>query len=137
MSPGELPRRVSRPAPWLGPALLVGLGYFLIARVSTLPAGHVRAWRLAAWLASAILFAGHLAFEHFRQRAQGRTAAAHAALAVAAGALALALFGLVRSLLLNGSVRPTWLLALVAWPAITAIPAFIAALAAGAVLARI
>lgn len=136
MSPGELRSRSSGRA-WLGAALLVGLGYLVIARVSTLPAGHMHAWRLAAWLASAALYAAHLEFEHFRLRGRGRAAATHAAVAVAVGALALALWGMTRSLLLTGSLRPTWLLALLAWPAITAIPAFIVALAASAVLVRI
>ena len=139
MSRGEQPagERSSQRAARLAPALLVGLGYFVIARVSTLPAGHVRAWRLAAWLASAALYEAHLGFEHFTLGNRSRAAASHAAVAVAVGALGLALWGMIRSLLLTGSLRPTWLLALVAWPAITAIPAFVVALAASAALARL
>jgi hypothetical protein len=34
-------------------------------------------------------------------------------------------------------IRPAWLLALVLWPAFTALPGFLGALVAGAVLARL
>ncbi|HEX6738456.1 MAG TPA: hypothetical protein VF310_09300 [Vicinamibacteria bacterium] len=69
----------------------------------------------------------------------GRVArtAAHVALAVAIGALLLAVAGLLHALSTAAAVRPTWLLALVVWPAVTAIPGFLGALVAGAVLARL
>jgi hypothetical protein len=61
----------------------------------------------------------------------------HAAIAVAIGAFALALAGMIHSMSAGSSTRPAWLLALVLWPAFTAIPAFLVALMAAAVLARL
>jgi hypothetical protein len=61
----------------------------------------------------------------------------HAAIAVAIGAFALALAGMLHSGWAASSIRPAWLLALVLWPAFTAIPAFLVALMAAAVLARL
>ena len=115
-------------------ALLVGVVYFLIGRLFALPADHVLVWRLAAWLVSGIAYASHIGYEHDRRRNPPRTAALHAALAVAIGALGLALAGMIQSVSTTSTFRPTWILALVVWPAVTAVPAFLVALAAGMVL---
>ena len=122
---------------WVRAALLVGVAYFLIGRVFTLPSSHVRAWRLAAWAVSGGAYAAHIAYEHFRLRNSPRLTALHAALAVAIGAVALAVAGMVHSLATASAIRPAWLLALVIWPAATAVPAFLGALVAGAVVARL
>lgn len=126
----------SRPA-WLRTALLVGVVYLLIGRVFALPADHLRWWRLAAWVASGGAYAAHIAYEHYRLGSSPRVSAAHVALAVAFGALLLAVAGMVHALVVASALRPTWLLALVVWPAVTAIPAFLGALVAGGVLARL
>jgi hypothetical protein len=99
--------------------------------------GHVHVWRLSAWVVSGVAYAAHIGYEHLRLRSSARAAASHAALAVAVGALALAVAGMIRSLATTSAVRPAWLLALVVWPAVTAVPAFLVALLAGALLARI
>ena len=102
-----------------------------------MPADHLRAWRLAAWLVSAVAYAAHIGYEHFKLRSPLRSLALHVALGVAVGALGLAVAGMIHSLAATSTLRPTWLLALVAWPAITAIPAYLGALIAGQVLARL
>jgi hypothetical protein len=122
---------------WVGATLLVGIAYLLIGRGFALPADHVRAWRLAAWLVSGAMYAAHIGYEHFRLRSSPRAAALHAALAVAIGALGLALAGMIHSASAGSAIRPAWLLALVAWPAFTAVPAYLVALAAGAALGRL
>lgn len=122
---------------WIRAALLVGVAYFVIGRVFALPTDHVRAWRLAAWVVSGGAYAAHIAYEHFRLHHSPRLSASHVALAVAIGAILLALAGMIHSLATASTIRPAWLLALVLWPAVTAIPAFLGALAAGAVLARL
>lgn len=119
------------------PALLVGAAYFLVGRLFALPAGDVRAWRVAAWLVSGLAYAAHFAYEHFRLRSAPRSTALHTAFAVALGAIALAVAGMVHSLSIGAGLRPAWLLALVVWPAATAVPAFLGALAAAAALARL
>lgn len=117
-------------------ALLVGAVYFLIGKLFALPGEHAHAWRIAAWLVSAVVYAAHIGFEHFRLRNSPRVTAAHVALAVAIGAMALAFAGMIHSLSRSSTIRPVWFLALVIWPVATALPAFLGALVAAAVLPR-
>ena len=56
----------SRRQLWFLTALLVGVVYFLIGELFALPTIYVRAWRLAAWLASAAVYVAHIGYEHFR-----------------------------------------------------------------------
>ena len=123
--------------PWLRAALLLGALYLLVGSAFAVPATYVQEWRLAAWMVCGVAFAAHIAYEHFRLRHLPLLVASHAALAVAIGALLLALAGMINSLWTRSAFRPTWLLALVLWPAFTAVPAFFVALAASAILARL
>jgi hypothetical protein len=91
---------------------------------------------VAAWIASGAVYSAHICYEHFRLRNSTRTAALHVALAVAIGGFALAIAGMTRSLYTTSAIRPAWLLALVLWPAFTAVPAFLVALAVVALLSR-
>jgi hypothetical protein len=122
---------------WVRAALLFGVAYFLIGRVFALPADHVHAWRLAAWLVSGVAYAAHIGYEHFRLRNSPRSTAVHVAVAVAIGALGLAVAGMIHSLSTASTIRPAWLLALVIWPAVTGVPAFLGALVAAAILKRL
>jgi hypothetical protein len=121
---------------WVGATLLVGAAYFLIGRGFALPASHVRVWRLAAWVLSGGAYAAHIAYERLRLGSSPRVTAWRAALAVAIGAFALALAGMIHSLSTGSGFRPMWLLALAVWPAVTAVPAFLVAVVAAAVLAH-
>jgi hypothetical protein len=114
---------------WLRVALLVGVVYFLIGTVFALPANDLRLWRLSAWVVSGGAYAVHIAYELYRLGSTPRVGAAHIVLLAGAGML--------HALTTASALRPTWLLALVVWPAVTAIPAFVGALVAGAVLARL
>lgn len=127
----------SRRHAWLRAALLVGAAYFLIGRVFALPSDNVRVTRLAAWMLSGLAYAAHIGYEHFRLHSAPRLTALHVATAVAIGGFALAVAGMIHSLSTTSSIRPAWLLALVLWPAITAVPAFLGAIVVGAVLTRI
>jgi hypothetical protein len=117
--------------------LLAGVAYLLIGRLFVIPTTHVQAWRLAAWLLSGVVIALHIGHEHFRLGHTPRVTAAHAALAVAIGAFALAVTAMVRSMWITAAIRPVWLLALLIWPLATAVPALLVAFVAAAVLARI
>lgn len=117
--------------------LLVGAAYVVIGRTFALPTLNREAWRLAAWAVSGVLFAAHLAYEHLGLRSRSRTAAAHTALAAALGAFGLAVAGMLHAQSTGAVIGPTWLLALVLWPLITAVPAFLVALAMGLVLGRV
>ena len=121
---------------WVRAALLVGVIYCLIGRVFALPANHVTAWRLAAWFVSGVAYAAHIGYEHFRLCNSPRLTALHVALAVAIGAIGLALAGMIHSLSTTSAIRPAWLLAIVIWPAVTAVPAFIGAFVTGVVVAH-
>ena len=118
-------------------ALVAAVGYVLIGRLFPAPADHVRAWRLAAWIVSGVVFAAHIAYEHFALRHAPRPTALHAATGVALGAAGLAFAAMMNSITSGPGFRPVWFLALVAWPAITAVPAFVVALAVAAALKRL
>jgi hypothetical protein len=91
---------------WIRAAVLVGVAYFFIGRVFALPDDHVRLRRLAAWLISGVVYASHIAYEHLRLRNSPRTTAFHAALAVAIGAIGLALAGMIQSVATTSVTRP-------------------------------
>ena len=114
---------------------LSGVGFGILA--SSADANHARLWRLAAWLASGVVAAAQIGYEHFRLGSSPRSTAWHAAGAVALGAFGLALAANIHSLLASGHGQRLPLIALVAWPVITAVPAFLAALVLAAVLARL
>ncbi len=124
--------------PWLGAMVILGVVYAFVGIVFAMPASHVKVWRLAAWVVSAVAYGAHICYERFRLRNSPRLAALHVALAVALGAFGLAVGANIHSLQ-RGSAnehRRLLLLALGLWPVITALPAFLFALGAGWVLAR-
>jgi len=126
---------------WLR-ALIFGLAYFVAGMVFGELAGAAASeqartiWRLAAWAVSGVIYATHIAYEHFGLHNSPRSIALHVAMAVAIGAFGLAVAATVHALL-TAQYRPQYLVALVAWPAITAFPAVLVALAVSSVLARV
>ena len=124
---------------WVRAALLVGVLYFVIGIVFAVQPAHisVRAWRLAAWVISAVVFGTQVLYEHSRLRQPPRSTAWHAGLAVAIGAFALAVSGAVRTLMVTSTLQATWLLALLVWPVAIGLPAFGVALVATVVLTRL
>jgi len=128
---------------WVRAVTLVGFVYFVVGFVfSALDpsvSDQVRfRWRLAAWVASAAVYAAHIGSEHFRLGNSPRATALHAAMAVALGAFLLAVAATVHAMMVP-SHAPYWrfLVALVVWPIVTALPAFLVALAVAALLARL
>jgi len=115
---------------------VVGITFAALVNPSVSGEMHV-AWRLAAWLVCAAAFAAHLGYEHLRLRSSPPRAAWHAAAAVALGAFALAVWVNVHAYWGVSSPRsPLTLLALIAFPAVTGVPAFVVGFVAVAVLAR-
>ncbi len=114
--------------------VVTGIGFGALAKSAD--ANHVRLWRLAAWVASAAVAAAQIGYEHYRLGSSPRATALHAAGAVALGAFGLALAANIHALFAATHGQRSPLLALVAWPVITALPAFLVALAVAAVLAR-
>ena len=123
--------------PWIRRVILVGIVYFVVGLLFALPSSHVRGSRLAAWVVSGVVYAAHIGYEQLRLNNSPRATALRAALAVAFGALLLAVAANVHAVMVT-SHAPYWLflLALVLWPLITAVPAFLVALAAGNLLNR-
>ena len=121
---------------WLRAAILFGLGYFLVGRLFAVPGEHARAWRWAAWIVSFIAYAAHFQYERIRLRNPPRSVALHVATAVAIGACAIAVAGMLHSIRAQGALRPTWLLAIVLFPVVTAVPAFLVALVAAVALSK-
>ena len=121
---------------WLRTAILFGLGYFLVGRLFAVPGEHAQAWRFAAWVVSFFIYTTHFRYERARPSSPSRVVALHVATAVAIGAFGIAVAGMMRSLTTQGSLKPTWLLALVLFPAVTAVPAFLVALIAAVIAAR-
>ena len=130
-----------KPSPaWVRAMILVAVTYAVIGIVFAAlakSADAVRLWRLAAWVASAAVAAAQIGYEHYRLGSAPRVTARHAAGAVALGAFGLALAANMHWLLSGTRGQHPPLLALPAWPVITAVPAFLAALAVAAILARV
>jgi hypothetical protein len=123
---------------WLSTGILVGVLYLTVGIASIALAGAAASnqmrsfWRLSAFVISAVVFAAHIVYEHFRLRNTARPTAWHASAAVAFGAFALALVANIHDLRSASGYRPRMLIALVAWPLLTAVPAFIVALVVAA-----
>jgi len=126
---------------WLRTVILVGVVYLVVglvfgafARWSASNQMRVT-WRLLAFLTSAIAFAIHISYEHFRLGNAPLITASHASMAVAIGAFALAVAANVHGQQVGSSHQHLLRFALVAWPVLTAVPAFAVALVAAAALA--
>ena len=119
---------------WLLSASLIGALYFLIGVAFSAFArwdasiATQETWNRLAFLLSGILFLIHLGHEHFRFRHSARITATHVAIAVAIGAFGLALMANIHDLSSPSGFRPRMLVALLAWPLLTGVPAFIVAL---------
>jgi hypothetical protein len=122
---------------WLMAAVGAAVVYAVVGVVFAWPATQARAWRLAAWLVSAVVYGLHILSEWH----EGRTpapAAFHVASGVALGSFGLAMGAIMHSLSIVSSPRHQRLLliALVAWPVITSVPAFLVALGVSVVYRR-
>jgi hypothetical protein len=115
---------------------VIGVGFGEIAK--HVPANQGRAWRLGAWVASALVYAVHVGYEQFRLKQRSLDVALHIAIAVGVGGFLLAVSAFVHALTV-GTTAPLRLygIALVAWPLLTAVPAFIVTLIASLVANRI
>ena len=128
---------------WLRTVILVGVVYFVVGIAFGTLAGWSASnqmrvtWRLLAFLLSAVAFAVHIGYEHFHLGNSPFITASHASMAVAVGAFALAVAANIHSLWVTSSQHGLLAFALVAWPALTAIPAFVVALVAAAGLGLI
>ena len=125
---------------WLRAVILFALVYLVIAVAFPNPPASNKMqfmWRLGAWLAAALAFAIHIGFEHFRFRNSPQRTAFHVCAAVSLGAFGLAVVANIHALRTGTGNHRLLGSALLIWPIITGLPAFIVALVAAAVLARL
>jgi len=127
---------------WFAAIILVGLLYLFIGIAFGAFADWSgstetqKLWRLAAWLVSAIVFALHIWYEHSKIQCSPRNIALHVSSAAALGAFGLAIAANIHAYATASGNRTLLAIALLVWPLMTWIPAFVVALAAAAVLAR-
>ncbi len=130
---------LDRQRSWVPGVILVGVLYAFVGIAFAIPTTDVRLWRLGAWAISALAYGAHLGFEQFLLGNRPRSVAGHVALAAALGAFGMAVGANIHSLAVPSTDRQRQLLliALLAWPAITAVPAFLVGLGASSVLRRL
>ena len=122
---------------WFAWAVAAGTLYLIIGvGFAPLSVPSVFFWRLAAWMVSAVVYAAHIGYEHFRIRSSPRSTALHVAFGAAIGAFGLAAVANVHSLLTGTGNLRLLRLALLIWPLITGVPAYVVAFVLTAVLAR-
>lgn len=114
-------------------AALIGLVYFVFGIVFAEFASWARSnqmrvtWNRLGFLASGVAFAFHIGYEHFRLGSSPRRTALHVSIAVALGAFGLAVSANVHGLWVGSRQQGLLAFALVAWPVITSVPAFVVA----------
>jgi hypothetical protein len=117
-------------------AVYLGVGIAFGALAGWSSSNQMRVtWRLLAWLISGAAFAAHIGYEHVRLRNSPATTALHVSLAVGLGAFALAAAATIHGQVSGASHQSLRVLALVLWPVLTAVPAFVVALGSAALLA--
>jgi hypothetical protein len=123
---------------WFAWALLAGTLYVIIGvGFAPLSVPSVFFWRLAAWILSAFVYAAHIGYEHFRMFCPPRSTALHVALGAAVGGFGLAAAAIVHSMVTGTGNLGLLRIALVIWPLITGVPAFLVALVLTVLLARL
>ena len=127
---------------WIGRAILLGCAYLLISLVFSVldksSASHpIRFWRIATWVVCLALYLGQIWYESFRLASSPHSTALHAAVGVCVGSFGLAAAATVHSLLSSHGNLRSLLVALLVWPVITGIPAYLVALGASWLLTRI
>ena len=125
---------------WLRAVTLFGIVYLVVGVAFPNPSALNKmqfVWRLAAWLTCAAAFVIHIWLEHFRLRNSPRSTALHASVSVALGAFGLAAVANIHALTTGTGNQRLLALALMIWPIMTGVPAFVVALAAATGLARV
>lgn len=132
----SMDRRTLRMVLLFGAAyLVIGLAFAAFSDQSATTAMRLL-WRRLAWLVSGLGFAAHIAWGHFRRANVPRTTALHASMAAALAAFGLAVAANLHEVTASAPYRPSLAIALVAWPLLTGVPAFVVAMIAAAVLNR-
>ena len=117
---------------------MVGTLYGVVGIVFAWPSDNLRLWRFGAWIVCGALYVTHLGYEQFRLRNSSLATAWHAATSVALGAFILAGGATIhKAVATSQTPYSRFMLALVIWPIITAVPAFLVGLVIGVVLTTV
>ena len=116
--------------------VLVGTFYAAIGVISA-QFVLVLVWRRLAWVVSAGVFAGHITYEHFCRGSASHLLAGRVGAAAAIGALGLAAAANVHAWSVPAANHRALGIALVAWPILVGIPAFVVALVAAVIVQRV
>ena len=92
-------------------------------------------WRRLAWVVSGLAFGGHLIYEQVLRGSSPRRAGTLVSLAAATGAFGLAVAANVHGWRTGGDQR-SLAVALIAWPLLVFVPAFVVAFGAAIVVSR-
>jgi len=125
---------------WQRAVILFGIVYLVVGVFFPNPSASNElqfVWRLGAWLICALAFAIHIGLEHFRFRDSPYRTALHVSASVSIGAFALAVAANINALRTGTGNQRLLVLALVIWPIMAGVPAFIIALVIVAVLERL
>ena len=115
--------------------LVIGIAFAAFSDGATTNAMHL-IWRRLAWLVSGLAFAAHIIYEHFGRSKPPRTTALNASAAAALGAGGLAVAANIHEWMAGPRYRLSMVVALVAWPLLTLVPAFLVAMIGATVLNR-
>ena len=115
--------------------LVIGIAFGAFSDWAATNTGRLL-WRRLAWLVSGVGFAAHIAYGHFRLGNPPRRTAMHVSIAAALGAGGLAVAANLHEWIAAPPYRPSIVIALLAWPLLTVVPAFLAAIVATSVLNR-
>ena len=80
---------------WLPAAIFAAFLYVAIGLVFGWPTNNPQAWRVMTWLAYGVVFATHIAYEHFGRRNPPGVIATHSAVGVVLGGIGLFVAGLI------------------------------------------
>jgi hypothetical protein len=123
---------------WLRAVLLtgaiycaIGIGFGAFAASSS---SQRTAWNVASFVVSLVVFAVHIGYEYFGIGNRPLIVAWHASLAVALGSFLLAVSANINSLRVANAKHGLLAIALVVWPLMVGIPAFVVALIAAVAL---
>ena len=124
--------------------LVLGIFYCAVGILFGILAGQAAStemrigWRRAAWLVSAIAFGAHIVYDQVRLRGIPRITALRVSSAAALGALGLAIAANIHARSVAPDQRPANLvLSLAIWPVMTGAAAFVVALVAAVLFARV
>jgi hypothetical protein len=122
---------------WMRCVIVVGFLYAVIGISFALPSNQ-QFWRLAAWAVSGVIYLLHIGYEQLRLRNSRLATSVHAALAAALGGFLLAVGALVHAATVPAHAPyRLFLIAMIAWPIITGVPALVVALVVTFVLDKL